>query len=179
MFCWRNALLNIKRHKRKSLLITAICILIVFFVCVYINNIETSKKQLADLPNAIPVTANISNLIGSLDKVQSAGQQTGPSSPQVRLELQADCFAGVWLANAAEDPTSPIEAITKDDLDRAVDAARAVGDDRIQQSATGEVSPESWTHGSSEQRQYWLNRGYASGNPDQCDTFADGALGKA
>ena len=122
---------------------------------------------------------HISNLIGSLDKVQSAGQQTGPSSPQVRLELQADCFAGVWLANAAEDPASPIEAITKDDLDRAVDAARAVGDDRIQQSATGEVSPESWTHGSSEQRQYWLNRGYSSGNPDQCDTFADGALGKA
>ncbi len=65
MFVCKSAFLNIKRHKRKSLLITVICILIVFFVCVYINNIETSKKQLADLPNAIPVTANVSNLIGS------------------------------------------------------------------------------------------------------------------
>ena len=65
MFCWRNAFLNIKRHKRKSILIAAICILIVFFVCVYVNNIETSEKQLAELPNAIPVTANISDLVGS------------------------------------------------------------------------------------------------------------------
>ncbi len=122
---------------------------------------------------------HISNLIGSLDKVQAAGQQTGPASPQVRLELQADCFAGVWLANATNDPASPIAAVSKDDLARAVDAARAVGDDRIQESSGGQVSPESWTHGSSEQRKYWLARGYSSGNPGQCDTFADGALGKA
>jgi hypothetical protein len=65
MFCIRNAFLNIKRHKRKSILIVAICILIVFFVCVYVNNIETSEEQLANLPSAIPVTANISNLVGS------------------------------------------------------------------------------------------------------------------
>ncbi len=122
---------------------------------------------------------HISNLIGTLEKVQAAGQQTGPASPQVRLELQADCFAGVWLANASNDPASPIEAVTKDDLNRAIDAAMAVGDDRIQESSTGQVSPESWTHGSSEQRKYWMARGYSSGSPDQCDTFAEGALGKA
>ena len=122
---------------------------------------------------------HISNLIGSLDQVQAAGQQTGPTSPQVRLELQADCFAGVWFANAASDPASPIEAITQDDILRAADAAKAVGDDRIQEASTGQVSPESWTHGSSEQRKFWLARGYRSGSPDQCDTFAEGALGKA
>ena len=65
MFCWRNAFLNVKRHRRKSILIAAICILIVFFVCVYVNNIKTSEEQLANLPESIPVTANISNLIGS------------------------------------------------------------------------------------------------------------------
>lgn len=120
---------------------------------------------------------HISNLIGTLEQVQAAGQQTGPTSPQVKLELQADCFAGVWMANATSDPASPIKAITKDDLERAIDAAKAVGDDRIQESSTGTVSPESWTHGSSEQRKYWMARGYSSGSPDQCDTFAAGALG--
>jgi len=121
---------------------------------------------------------HISNLIGTLDKVQAAGQQTGPDSPQVRLELQADCFAGVWMANATEDPASPIQEVTQDDLDRAIDAAMAVGDDRIQEASTGEVSPESWTHGSSEQRKEWMARGYTSGSPDRCDTFAAGALGR-
>ena len=121
---------------------------------------------------------HISNLIGTLDKVQASGQQTGPQSPQVRLELQADCFAGVWLANATRDPASPIEAVTGDDLARAVDAAKAVGDDRIQEAQTGSVSPESWTHGSADQRKEWLGRGYESGSPDKCDTLAAGALGR-
>ncbi|MEA4945926.1 MAG: neutral zinc metallopeptidase [Propionicimonas sp.] len=122
---------------------------------------------------------HISNLIGTLGKAQAAGNQTGPNSPQVKLELQADCFAGVWLANATNDPASPIEAITQDDLNRAVDAAIAVGDDRIQQMSTGGISPESWTHGSSEQRKTWMARGYTTGDPNQCDTFAPGALTKA
>jgi len=120
---------------------------------------------------------HISNLIGTLEKVQAAGQQTGPDSPQVRLELQADCFAGVWMANATDDPASPIQSVTQDDLNRAIDAAMAVGDDRIQEASTGTVSPESWTHGSSEQRKDWMGRGYSSSDPNSCDTFAAGALG--
>lgn len=119
---------------------------------------------------------HISNLTGVLAQVQSAGQQTGPTSPQVRLELQADCYAGVWLANATNDPESPIAAITQDDLNRAVDAAIAVGDDRIQEATTGRVDRESWTHGSSAQRKRWMAIGFNSGDPNQCDTFAVGAL---
>ena len=116
---------------------------------------------------------HISNLTGVLSQVQSAGlSQTGSKSGQVRLELQADCYAGAWLANATKDPNSPIKAITQDDLSRAVDAALAVGDDRIQMASTGTVSPESWTHGSSQMRKYWLAQGFNSGDPSKCNTFA-------
>ena len=114
---------------------------------------------------------HISNLTGTLAKAQSF-KGTGPKSAQVRLELQADCFAGVWLANASRDPASPIEAVTADDVNRAVDAAKAVGDDRIQMRSTGQVSPESWTHGSSEMRRKWLAVGFNSGDPNTCDSFA-------
>ncbi|MBK8448329.1 MAG: neutral zinc metallopeptidase [Micropruina sp.] len=116
---------------------------------------------------------HISNLTGVLGQVQSAGNQSGANSPQVRLELQADCYAGVWLANASKDPNSPIAAITKDDVLAAADAARAVGDDRIQQASTGRVDRESWTHGSAAQRQNWLATGFNSGDPSQCNTFTN------
>ncbi|HMQ36095.1 MAG TPA: neutral zinc metallopeptidase [Micropruina sp.] len=115
---------------------------------------------------------HISNLTGVLDRVQQAGNQTGPNSPQVKLELQADCYAGVWLANAAKDVRSPIASISRDDVLRAADAARSVGDDRIQEQATGRVDRESWTHGSAQQRETWLTRGFQTGDPNQCNTFA-------
>ena len=117
---------------------------------------------------------HISNLTGNLAKAQSFSG-TGPKSAQVRLELQADCYAGAWLANAASDPQSPIESITEDDVNLAVDAAKAVGDDRIQLRSSGKVSPESWTHGSSDMRRKWLAVGFNSGDPSKCDTFAAGA----
>ena len=119
---------------------------------------------------------HIQNLTGVMEKVQSAGQQTGPDSPQVRLELQADCYAGVWFRHADAEQNGPIADVTQDDMNRAVDAAIAVGDDRIQESQTGRVSPESWTHGSSQQRKQWLATGFQSGDPNQCNTFAAGAL---
>ena len=115
---------------------------------------------------------HISNLTGVLPQVQAGGNaQAGPASGQVRLELQADCYAGAWLKNATADPNSPIKAITVDDVNRAVDAALAVGDDRIQMASTGSISPESWTHGSSEQRVAWFRRGLESGDMKACDTF--------
>ena len=122
---------------------------------------------------------HISNLTGVLAKAQSSGNTTGPASAQVRLELQADCYAGAWLKNAASDPSSPIKSITADDVNRAVDAALAVGDDRIQLKSTGAVTPESWTHGSSAMRKRWLAIGFNDGDPSQCNTFTADALNNA
>ena len=115
---------------------------------------------------------HIQNQTGRLAQVQSAGQQTGPSSPQVRLELQADCYAATWFRNATADPNGPISAVTQDDLNRIIEAAGAVGDDRVQQSQGGQIRPDSWTHGSAAQRQRWAKVGYDSGDPNRCDTFS-------
>ncbi len=120
---------------------------------------------------------HVSDLTGQLGKVQAAGNQTGPTSPQVRLELQADCYAGVWFKNAASGNDAIISGITKDDLIRVADAAEAVGDDRIQESSSGRVSPESWTHGSAKMRHYWVSRGFDSGDPNVCsETFTTNNL---
>lgn len=116
---------------------------------------------------------HIQNLTGTMEKAQS--RQTGPKSPQVRLELQADCYAGVWLAHVNQDSNGPISGLTQDDLNRALDAAKSVGDDRIQERTQGRVDRESWTHGSAESRQYWLSVGFKSGDPNKCDTFASDA----
>jgi uncharacterized protein len=116
------------------------------------------------------------NLVGTMARVQGGSQQTGSRSPQVRLELQADCYAGVWFRHATDDPESPISQVTADDLNRAVDAAAAVGDDRIQRKMQGQVSSETWTHGSAASRQKWLSQGFRSGDPETCDTFAAAAL---
>lgn len=119
---------------------------------------------------------HIQNLTGQMAKVQSGGQQAGANSPQVRLELQADCYAGVWLRFAAGDPNGIISEVTQNDLDRSVQAAEVVGDDHIQRMSAGRVDPSQWTHGSSEMRRTWLAKGFNTGDPNQCNTFAAGAL---
>ena len=119
---------------------------------------------------------HVQNLLGTMQRAQSSGQRTGPTSPAVRLELQADCYAGVWFRHATEDPQSPISEVTEEDLRRAVDAAQAVGDDRIQEKMQGQVSPETWTHGSAAMRREWLAQGFNTGDPNKCDTFARNAL---
>ncbi|MGM9470540.1 KPN_02809 family neutral zinc metallopeptidase [Pseudarthrobacter sp. YS3] len=118
---------------------------------------------------------HIQNVLGYLDRGQQDPQ--GPQSGAVRVELQADCYAGLW-ARYATTQAGPgggqpyLEPLTEQDLKDALSAASAVGDDRIQEAATGRVSPEAWTHGSSEQRQKWFYQGYTSGDINQCDTFA-------
>ncbi|QDW29723.1 hypothetical protein FFF93_008065 [Arthrobacter sp. KBS0702] len=117
---------------------------------------------------------HIQNLLGNIDRAQQDPQ--GPQSGAVRVELQADCYAGLWVryATTTKDPASgqPFLAPLKDqDLQDALSAASSVGDDRIQKAATGRVSPESWTHGSSAQRQKWFYQGYKTGDINQCDTF--------
>jgi uncharacterized protein len=111
---------------------------------------------------------HVQDQLGVLDNIR--GSQTGPESLSVRSELQADCYAGVWAAHAVE--TGLVEELTQADINSGLDAAAAIGDDRIQEQTQGQVNPETWTHGSSEQRRRWFSRGYENGKPAACDTFS-------
>jgi len=111
---------------------------------------------------------HVQNLLGISGKVERA-QQTDPSQANalsVRLELQADCLAGVWAHS-----TEQRKILDPGDVDEAMNAASAVGDDRIQKQSSGRVNPETWTHGSAQQRSEWFHKGFESGSIQSCDTF--------
>ncbi len=120
---------------------------------------------------------HLQNLLGTMGRVRT---QSGPTSDSVRLELQADCYAGMWTRGATGTTDSKgvqiFEAIDEGDITEALDSAKAVGDDRIQKMGGGDVNPEQWTHGSSAERMKWFTTGYNATNIKQCDTFATNAL---
>ncbi|MGY1814540.1 KPN_02809 family neutral zinc metallopeptidase [Blastococcus sp. SYSU D00820] len=123
---------------------------------------------------------HVQHLLGTSSQVDHS--QSGPESGSVRLELQADCFAGAWAHHAEtvpDDSGQPLIAdITDDDIARALDTAGRIGDDFIQQNlGGGSVDEGSFTHGSSEQRQRWFTIGYETGDPRRCDTFSTDDLG--
>jgi predicted metalloprotease len=117
---------------------------------------------------------HVQNLLGISDQVGSARQgvsETTANRLSVRMELQADCLAGVW-AHSAEQRN----LLVPGDVDEALNAASAIGDDKLQQETQGRVAPESFTHGTSAQRSSWFKRGYTTGDLQQCNTFEAGAI---
>jgi predicted metalloprotease len=122
---------------------------------------------------------HVQNLLGTSDEVhrreQAAGSEEEANRWSVRLELQADCYAGVWAQSVYERGQRQGSDVALDDgdIEEGLAAAEGVGDDRLQAQAGARVDPETWTHGSSEQRQEWFRRGFDSGDPASCDTFAD------
>jgi hypothetical protein len=116
---------------------------------------------------------HIQNIVGIMNGLDL--QNTGPTSDGVRLEVQADCFAGAWVGAASTIKDSNgvtfLQPVTDTQVADALSAASAVGDDRIQEATQGQVTPETWTHGSSEMRQRWFTAGY-NGGPNACDTFS-------
>ena len=123
---------------------------------------------------------HVQQLQGNLGRAQQGAQ--GANGNGVRTELQADCYAGIWAHYAStvkQDSTGVpyLQPLSDNDIRDALSAAASVGDDRIQKASTGRINPESWTHGSSAERQKWFTIGYQTGDPNKCDTFSAGALG--
>ena len=115
---------------------------------------------------------HVQNLVGTMDRANQAGDRSGANSIAVRVELQADCYAGLW-AHHAERAKPMLES---GDVEEALNAASAIGDDRLQRQTQGQVVPESFTHGTSAQRVRWFRRGLETGDTKACDTFNTATL---
>jgi hypothetical protein len=114
----------------------------------------------------------LTGVADDVQRLQARASQAEANAVQVRMELQADCYAGVW-ANRADRMSDFLE---EGDIEEGLAAAAAIGDDTLQRNAGRRVQPESFTHGSSEQRVRWFRRGYESGDPNACDTFRERAI---
>lgn len=112
---------------------------------------------------------HIQTLLGDINKAQ---QGKGAQGGSVRVELQADCYAGVWASKADKGADAMLQPLTQEQISDAITTAQAIGDDTIQRNAGRNVNPESFSHGTSAQRVKWFNTGYKAGTPAQCDTFS-------
>lgn len=143
----------------------------------FYDELEKRFKATGDFAQAYVIAHEIGHHVqhqlGISDKVHnaSASKQKGEEGLSVRLELQADCFAGLWAHDAQKR-----DILEVGDIDEALNAAAAIGDDKMQKQAGGAVRPESWTHGSSAQRSRWFKTGYERGDMAACDTFQASAL---
>ena len=151
----------------------------VYIDLAFFNELKTRFGAPGDFAQAYvighEVAHHVQNLLGISERVQRARQQSSEAEANrlsVRLELQADCLAGVWAHHADRSR----QILESGDVEEALSAASAIGDDRLQRQAQGHVVPDSFTHGSSQQRVTWFKRGLQSGNPKACDTFSAAAL---
>jgi predicted metalloprotease len=141
------------------------------FLTVLQNNFGATGDLAAQYIVAHEYGHHVQNVLGINEQMRQA-QQSDPSRANqysIALELQADCFAGAWARNASDRGLFD----NPQEIEEALNAAAAVGDDRIQQKAQGRVDPESWTHGSSAQRVEWFQRGFQTGDPARCTTFSE------
>lgn len=142
----------------------------------FFRELETKLGARGDFAQAYVVAHevghHVQNVLGLSDRVRGPKSSVqGATGASVRLELQADCFAGIWAHG-----TTTRDLLEKGDLEEALGAAAAIGDDRLQKQATGDVAPDSFTHGTSAQRARWFQRGFESGRMADCDTFAASEL---
>ena len=148
----------------------------------FFNDLQTRYGASGDFAQAYVIAHelghHVQNLLGTSDEVRRQ-QQADPGQANrlsVALELQADCYAGIWggeqMKAKSQQAGDQVASISRADFEEGITAAAAIGDDRLQKQATGRVNPEAFTHGTSEQRVNWFSRGFKSGNPSQCDTFA-------
>jgi predicted metalloprotease len=142
------------------------------------QELETRFGAKGDFARAYVIAHEVGHhvqaMTGQMDKAERLGAR-GTTSGSVRLELQADCYAGVWAAKASAASGGQI-ALEPGDIEEGMGAASAVGDDNIQKQTAGRVSPDSFTHGSSAQRVRWFRKGYDSQDPNSCDTFSAAQL---
>jgi uncharacterized protein len=143
----------------------------------FYNELEQRLGAKGDFAQAYVIAHEIGHHVqhqlGISDKVHEAkrSQQRGEDSLAVRLELQADCFAGMWAHSSGQR-----DILEAGDIDEALNAAAAIGADRLQKKSSGRVNPETWTHGSSAQRSHWFKQGYERGDMEACDTFNGNAI---
>lgn len=149
----------------------------VYLDLAFYNELRSRFGKPGDLAQAYVVAHevghHVQHLLGTDARVSrlSRSAQQGEDGASVRLELQADCYAGVW-ANSTHDRA----LLESGDLEGALEAAASIGDDRLQKEATGTVQPEKWTHGSAQERARWFKRGFELGRMEACDTFGAGSL---